>query len=107
MGRHCAYCGCALVGASSVKASAPPDRKIDTRIGSDAGAWAAAAAIPCSNAFGPRLAAPYTDSARPVARETNERRVSPVPAGSGMPGSIAGRPWPASAAARRSSWVRE
>ena len=27
--------------------------------------------------------------------------------GSGIPGSIAGRPWPAWAAARRSSWVRE
>jgi hypothetical protein len=74
---------------------------------SEAGAWAAAAAIPCSSAFGPRLAAPYTDSASPVARETKERRVSPVPAGSGMPGSMAGSPWPASAAARRSSWVRE
>ena len=71
------------------------------------GDCAAAAAMPSSNAFGPRLAAPYTDSARPVARETNERLVSPVPAGIGMPGSIAGSPWPASAAARRSSWVRE
>ena len=37
----------------------------------------------------------------------NERRVRPVPAGSGMPGSIAGRPLPASAAARRSACERE
>ena len=94
------------MGASIVSESAPPDRKIDTSTRSE-GACAAAAAMPCSNAFGPRLAAPYTDRARPVARETNERRVSPVPAGVGMPGSIAGRPLPASAAARRSNWVRE
>ena len=86
--------------------STPPDRKIDTSTRSE-GACAAAAAMPSSNAFGPRLAAPYTDRASPVARDTNERRVSPVPAGIGMPGSIAGSPRPASAAARRSSWVRE
>ena len=34
------------------------------------------------------------------------RRESPVPAGSGMPISIAGRPRPASAAAERSNWER-
>jgi hypothetical protein len=107
LGRQLAYWGCAPVGASIVSESAPPERKIDTRMRSDAGACAAAAAMPCSNAFGPRLAAPYTDSASPVACETNERRVSPVPAGIGIPGSTAGRPWPAWAAARRRSWVRE
>ena len=37
----------------------------------------------------------------------NERRLSPVPAGSGMPGSIAGSPLPALAAAPRSSSERE
>src|ERR1700759_2947953 len=36
----------------------------------------------------------------------NLRRFRPVPAGSGIPGSIAGRPRPASAAAPRSSWAR-
>src|SRR5882757_9963908 len=42
----------------------------------------------------------------PALRERNLRRDSPVPAGSGIPGSIAGRPRPASAAALRNSWER-
>src|SRR5882757_8937540 len=42
----------------------------------------------------------------PALRERNLRRLRPVPAGSGIPGSIAGRPRPASAAAPRNSWAR-
>jgi hypothetical protein len=37
----------------------------------------------------------------------NDRRVSPVPAGSGIPGSIDGRPRPAWAIAARNASVRE
>ena len=50
---------------------------------------------------------PNTASARPAERETNERRERPVPAGSGMPGSIGRRPRPAVAAPLRSSSERE
>src|ERR1700744_3055465 len=49
---------------------------------------------------------PETASATPALRERNLRRVRPVPAGVGIPGSIAGRPRPASAATPRSSWAR-
>ena len=41
---------------------------------------------------------------RPAERSRNERRLMPVPAGSGMPGSIAGSPRPAWATPARSSW---
>src|SRR3954463_7236791 len=68
---------------------------------------AAARATPSSKAPSPSFDAPYTDIARPAERRTNERRVSPVPAGAGMPGSIAGSPLPARAAAARMSWERE
>ena len=67
----------------------------------------AAAAMPSSNAGKPSREAPYTASIAPTPRVTNERRDNPVPAGSGMPGSIAGRPRPASAAALCSSRERE
>src|SRR4051812_30911473 len=42
----------------------------------------------------------------PAERSTNERRDSPVPAGSGAPGSCTGRPRPAAAAASRMKLAR-
>src|SRR4051794_7268347 len=67
----------------------------------------AARATPSSNAPRPSFEAPYTDMASPAERSTKERRVRPVPAGVGIPGSIAGSPWPARAAAARKIWERE
>ena len=74
--------------------------KTETTTGAS-GAAAAAAAIPSSHAAGASAAPPKTASASPLERARNERRESPVPAGSGMPGSIARRPPPALAAASR------
>jgi hypothetical protein len=68
---------------------------------------AAAAAIPCSKALGLSAPAPNTVIARPAERIMNERRERPVPAGSGMPASIGGRPRPARATPERSSVARE
>jgi hypothetical protein len=53
--------------------------------------------------------APYTAIARPAVRETKERRVRPVPAGAGIPASMAGSPRPGTAAeaALRRSLARE
>src|SRR3954447_12045195 len=67
----------------------------------------AARATPSSNAPRPSFDAPYTDIASPAERSTKERRVSPAPAGAGMPGSIAGSPLPARAARAGMSWERE
>ena len=67
----------------------------------------AAAAIPSSNARSPSREPPYTASAAPRPPTTNARRDSPVPAGSGIPGSIDGSPRPASAIARCSSRERD
>jgi hypothetical protein len=66
----------------------------------------AACAIPVSKAESGIFEAPYTASARPALRERNRRRERPVPAGSGIPGSITGRPLPASTAALRNSCER-
>jgi hypothetical protein len=93
------------VGASMLSESSPPERNTDTRIASE-GPAAIASPIPCSRARGASAAPPYTVRARPAERTRKERRLSPVPAGSGMPGSIAGRPLPASAVAPRSTWAR-
>ena len=81
----------------------PPSKKIETSTLLPVGAaWA----IPRSKAESGIFEAPYTASARPALREMNLRRDSPVPAGSGIPGSIAGSPRPASAAPARSIWAR-
>ena len=71
-----------------------------------AAAASAAPAIPSSrNARGEPRAA--VDRERePGGPGDERRRVRPVPAGSGIPGSIAGSPRPASATARRRSSVR-
>ena len=67
--------------------SAPPDMKMETTTGAS-GAAAAAAAMPSSQAAGASAPPPKTASASPLERARNERRDRPVPAGSGMPGSI-------------------
>src|SRR3954452_3294615 len=81
----------------------PPEQKIETRMRFSPAA--SAAAIPASSARGASAAPPKTASARPLERARNDRRDRPVPAGSGMPASIARRPRPAVAAPapRRSS----
>ena len=67
----------------------------------------AAAAMPSSSARSPSFDEPYTASSAPALCVRKLRRERPVPAGSGMPGSIAGSPRPASAAARCRSRERE
>ena len=58
-----------------------------------------ARAMPSSNAIRDSSEPPNTDSARPLPRARKERRLRPVPAGVGMPGSMPRRPRPA--------WARE
>ena len=53
--------------------------------------------MPSSKWRGLSIEAPYTDRAAPAERSRNVRRSRPVPAGSGIPGSIDGRPLPATA----------
>src|SRR5438874_9704255 len=62
--------------------------------------------MPSSSASDESRVPPYTASPKPAACARNERRDRPVPAGSGIPGSIVGRPLPASATAARKSFVR-
>ncbi len=57
--------------------------------------------------WGPSALAPNTVSARPPVRARNERRLSPVPAGTGIPRSMDGSPLPAEANVARSSSARE
>src|SRR5258707_531452 len=56
-----------------------------------------AGARPASKAERGSLVAPYPASARPALGERKVRRERPVPAGVGIPVSIAGRPLPACA----------
>ncbi len=66
-----------------------------------------AASIAASTARGESSAEPpKTASASPLEPSRKDRRDRPVPAGIGIPGSIAGSPRPASATALRSSSVR-
>src|SRR5204863_3350532 len=104
VGRYCAYFG-SPTGASRLIESTPPGMNTDTSTRCPGAV--AARATPSSNAPSPSFDAPYTDIASPAERSTNERRVRPVPAGVGIPGSIAGSPWPARAAAARRIWDRE
>src|SRR5204863_3535993 len=104
VGRYCAYFG-SPTGASRLIESTPPGMNTDTSTRCPGAV--AARATPSSNAPSPSFDAPYTDIASPAERSTKERRVRPVPAGVGIPGSIAGSPWPARAAAERRSWERE
>ena len=69
------------------------------------GPAAMASAMPSSNTPGASAEPPKTASASPLERARNERRESPVPAGSGMPGSIARRPAPAPAALAAASRI--
>src|SRR3954468_9736167 len=104
VGRSCAYSG-SPTGARIDMESAPPGRKTETSV--RWGPPAAACATPSSNASAPRSRpAPYTESARPAERRRNERRLRPVPAGVGIPGSIAGSPAPARAAPARRNCER-
>jgi hypothetical protein len=77
-------------GASTLSESIPPDRNTDTSTG--CGPAVCAIATPSSRTCGARRSAPYTDSATPAVRSTNDRRLRPVPAGVGMPASTAGSP---------------
>ncbi len=78
--------------------------KIDTSTGWF-GEAAAAWAMPSSKWRAPSIEAPYTDTTAPAVRSRKLRLSIPVPAGSGIPGSIAGsrgrRPRPRGAAAAR------
>src|SRR4029079_7369983 len=67
----------------------------------------AARAMPSSKSPSGSLLAPYTASARPAVRVRKVRRLRPLPAGSGIPASITGRPRPASATERRRIAARE
>ncbi len=58
---------------------------------------ACARAMPSSNAIRETIEPPNTDSASPLPRVRKERRLRPVPAGTGMPGSMPRRPRPACA----------
>ena len=62
--------------------------------------------MPSSKWRGESIEAPYTDSAAPAEASRNVRRSRPVPAGVGIPGSMFGSPFPATAAPRRSSAAR-
>ncbi len=93
-------------GASTDSASQPPSMKIDTSTGWLGPEAAEACAMPSSKWRGLSIEAPYTDSAAPAVRSRNVRRSSPVPAGIGIPGSMFGRPLPATAAPRRSNCER-
>src|SRR6185503_10486698 len=68
---------------------------------------AAARAMPSSRSPSGSLLAPYTESASPAVRVRKVRRLRPLPAGSGMPSSMTGRPRPASATERRRIEARE
>src|SRR4029079_16046266 len=85
---------------------APPDMKIETITGGLVPA-AAADAMPSSQMAGLIALPPYTASASPPVRARKERRFRPVPAGVGMPASIARRPLPAWAAPARRNAARE
>src|SRR5215210_7276261 len=65
-------------------------------------AWAAA--MPSSSAIRESIEPPKTDNASPLERARNERRLRPVPAGTGIPGSIPRRPRPAWAFEKSSQW---
>ena len=80
--------------------------KIETSTGWFGPAAAEAWAMPSSKWRGESIEAPYTDSAAPAEASRNVRRSRPVPAGTGIPGSIVGSPLPATAAPRRSSCGR-
>ena len=67
--------------------------KIDTSTGW-LGEVAAAWAMPSSKWRAPSIEAPYTDTTAPAVRSRKLRLSIPVPAGSGIPGSIAGSPRP-------------
>ena len=99
VGRSAAYFG-SPTGASMESESAPPAMKIEMTTGAS-GAAAAADWIPSSHAAGAIAPPPKTARASPLERARNERRDSPVPAGSGIPGSIERRPPPALAAVSR------
>src|SRR6185503_6680488 len=68
---------------------------------------AAARAMPSSRSPSGSLLAPYTESASPAVRVRKVRRLRPLPAGRGIPGSMTGRPRPASATERRRIEARE
>ena len=95
VGRSAWYAG-SVTGASRASVSRPPSRKTETSTVLSRAA-PIASAMPSSNARGASAPPPNTASASPLERARNARRESPLPAGIGIPGSIARKPLPAAA----------
>ena len=82
-----------LTGASTERASQPPSMKIDTSTGCF-GAAAAACAMPSSKWRGARAEPRRRTAPLPRSAAGTSACLSPVPAGTGMPGSIGREPSP-------------